>query len=352
MLNTLNQCCQMLWLQQRELASLRSMITTMQEKLQTTSYDHPTNSSLPLYVGANSCLYPVTMAPPPPPPSDSRESSQIRSGLANPKMNQVSSATSLPNLNHPHAAHATNTIESAYVNQNNLHNARILESSLNNTVHQNTAGGHANNTLLSGVNQSLPSQIWNGQALNNQVAPGNRANNYWDNFRSYSRQNLLSTKSNEGIQNQSATGGGYSVERTTNNITDRCQSYTFPSFSTQKRNPNQQESSNSSADNTPKRKTALKTSRHSVNTENIVNVSADVVNVNDVHRKSHDNNDLMEEISVPIGFEPFADAFADHLDTAVVVNNNSNRTADNTHNCKNCSAPSLRNLVTQSKRMA
>lgn len=27
---------------------------------------------------------------------------------------------------------------------------------------------------------------WNGaQALNNQVAPGNRANNYWDNFRRY-----------------------------------------------------------------------------------------------------------------------------------------------------------------------
>ncbi|KAK7076079.1 hypothetical protein SK128_025800, partial [Halocaridina rubra] len=29
--------------------------------------------------------------------------------------------------------------------------------------------------------------------LNNQVPPGTRANNYWDNFRSYSRQNLLST---------------------------------------------------------------------------------------------------------------------------------------------------------------
>lgn len=26
-----------------------------------------------------------------------------------------------------------------------------------------------------------------------QVPPGTRANNYWDNFRSYSRQNLLST---------------------------------------------------------------------------------------------------------------------------------------------------------------
>ncbi|XP_076036262.1 uncharacterized protein LOC143022115 isoform X4 [Oratosquilla oratoria] len=35
--------------------------------------------------------------------------------------------------------------------------------------------------------------------LNNQIPPGTRANNYWDNFRSYSRQNLLSsTKSNAG----------------------------------------------------------------------------------------------------------------------------------------------------------
>lgn len=34
---------------------------------------------------------------------------------------------------------------------------------------------------------SQPAQpLWNGhQALNNQVAPGNRANNYWDNFRRY-----------------------------------------------------------------------------------------------------------------------------------------------------------------------
>ncbi|KAJ9594936.1 hypothetical protein L9F63_013752, partial [Diploptera punctata] len=47
-------------------------------------------------------------------------------------------------------------------------------------------------------NHTTPSPV---PALNNQVPPGNRANNYWDNFRSYSRQNLLSTstKSNEGI---------------------------------------------------------------------------------------------------------------------------------------------------------
>lgn len=31
-----------------------------------------------------------------------------------------------------------------------------------------------------------------GATLNNQVVPGSRANNFWDNFRSYSRQNLLS----------------------------------------------------------------------------------------------------------------------------------------------------------------
>ncbi|XP_063379631.1 uncharacterized protein LOC134666421 isoform X2 [Cydia fagiglandana] len=43
---------------------------------------------------------------------------------------------------------------------------------------------------------SLLEERWRAETashtLNNQVAPGNRANNYWDNFRSYSRQNLLS----------------------------------------------------------------------------------------------------------------------------------------------------------------
>lgn len=145
----------------------------MQEKLQS-SFEQ--NNAVPIYVGTNSCVYPVTVAPP-----EHRDGSQLQSGLVNPK-NQVSSATSLPNLNHPHVTH-TNTVESAYANQNNLHNARILESSLNNSIHQNAIGSHSNNTILQGVNQSLPSQIWNGQALNNQVAPGNRANNYWDNFR-------------------------------------------------------------------------------------------------------------------------------------------------------------------------
>ncbi|KRT84287.1 hypothetical protein AMK59_1544, partial [Oryctes borbonicus] len=324
MLNTLNQCCQMLWLQQRELGSLRNTITTMQEKLQT-SFEQ--NNPIPLYEGSNSCVYPVAMPPP-----DSREGSQIRTGFVNSKMNQVSSATSLPNLNHPHATHTTNTIESAYANQNNLHNARILESSLNNSVHQNAASGHANNTLLQSVNQSLPSQIWNGQALNNQVAPGNRANNYWDNFRSYSRQNLLSSKSNEGLQNQSSA-----TERTSN-TTERC-SYTLPSFSTQKRNPTQQDSLNSSIDNTPKRKTTFKSPRQPLNTESIASsIPPDVLNVNEIqisHHKSNENSDLME-LPLQLGlFEQFTDTF-DHLTTT-----NTNR--PETHDCKNCIVPNQRN---------
>lgn len=67
---------------------------------------------------------------------------------------------------------------------NNLHTARVVESNLNNSVvhnHQNEIGDHVNN--MHTLNQPIPTQIWNGQALNNQVAPGNRANNYWDNFR-------------------------------------------------------------------------------------------------------------------------------------------------------------------------
>ncbi|XP_021707121.1 formin-J isoform X4 [Aedes aegypti] len=52
----------------------------------------------------------------------------------------------------------------------------------------------------SNLNNVSTQQQTTTQALNNQVLPGVRANNYWDNFRSYSRQNLLSSnscKSNE-----------------------------------------------------------------------------------------------------------------------------------------------------------
>ncbi|XP_013792748.2 uncharacterized protein LOC106476652 isoform X1 [Limulus polyphemus] len=62
---------------------------------------------------------------------------------------------------------------------------------------------HANQTSTASQGERTETET-----LNNKVAPGTRANNFWDNFRSYSRQNLLSTstgsKSNE-------TGSGRAV---------------------------------------------------------------------------------------------------------------------------------------------
>nr|XP_022914497.1 uncharacterized protein LOC111424984 isoform X1 [Onthophagus taurus] len=223
MLNTLNQCCQMLWLQQKEIATLRSNVMMMQEKL---SFEHQSN---PL---------------PPPPP--------LYSNGIPPKLNhqqqqqQVSSATSLPNLNHP--MHVTTNLEYA-AHHNNLHNARILENAAvlnNHSIHHQ------------GGQPPLPSQIWNGPALNNQVAPGNRANNYWDNFRSYSRQNLLSTKSNEGLQNASSHQQPLSNDRLNNSIDGTAFVYPFSTSSgttTQKRNTIfQQDTAVSSVENTPRRR--------------------------------------------------------------------------------------------------
>ncbi|XP_054734786.1 uncharacterized protein LOC129242253 [Anastrepha obliqua] len=85
----------------------------------------------------------------------------------------------------------------------------------NNAIHQNNANLRTQNHYANNLHQQHQLQqqqhghsninVGGGNTLNNQVPPGNRANNYWDNFRSYSRQNLLSTnsnKSNEEQQNQ------------------------------------------------------------------------------------------------------------------------------------------------------
>ncbi|XP_073838079.1 combover [Musca autumnalis] len=70
----------------------------------------------------------------------------------------------------------------------------------NNSIHQNNANLRTQNQQQQ--QQHHHSNIAAGNTLNNQVPPGNRANNYWDNFRSYSRQNLLSTNSNKSNEEQ------------------------------------------------------------------------------------------------------------------------------------------------------
>lgn len=120
-----------------------------------------------------------------PTPQDQRSSAQYRP-VPNQKVNHVSAAFSLPNLNQYNAP--PSNLDLSYINQNNVQSGRLLDPCLNNVNHLNATQGveHANNILHgvnSNINHSLPNQMWNGQALNNQVAPGNRANNYWDNFR-------------------------------------------------------------------------------------------------------------------------------------------------------------------------
>jgi hypothetical protein len=150
MLNTLNQCCQMLWLQQRELISLRQTVNQMQES----HFDNQSHLASPMNPEARS--------------------------RSNQKVNQVAAACSMPNLNQYNIPSVN--LDPSY--QNNMQNARLLDQCLNNA---NLSGSeHINNSVLHAVNANInpmPSQMWNGQALNNQVAPGNRANNYWDNFR-------------------------------------------------------------------------------------------------------------------------------------------------------------------------
>lgn len=76
--------------------------------------------------------------------------------------------------------------------------------------------------------------------LNNQVPPGNRANNYWDNFRSYSRQNLLSANSKTNADGHLTVGPSHNphplVERSHNTL--HASSSTPPTVNTPKRNSN------------------------------------------------------------------------------------------------------------------
>ncbi|CAG5046768.1 unnamed protein product [Parnassius apollo] len=89
--------------------------------------------------------------------------------------------------------------------------------------------------------------------LNNQVPPGNRANNYWDNFRSYSRQNLLSANSKTNADGHLGTGSAHNphplVERSHNTLT-HASSSTSPSI-TPKRNTNTTSSSQGPASQPP-----------------------------------------------------------------------------------------------------
>ncbi|CAH1988104.1 unnamed protein product [Acanthoscelides obtectus] len=166
LLSTLNQCCQMLWLQQRELAALRSAVTVLQERLESGQYPVPAAAPLDQHHMPSSL------------PSESQRSSAnlYRYSGSGAKTNQshqrqqqqVSAAFSLPNLNHYAATSPLPYLVDSRA-QVPAYAPQVHHLGLNN--HQELP----NNTVL----PPPANQMW----LNNQIAPGNRANNYWDNFR-------------------------------------------------------------------------------------------------------------------------------------------------------------------------
>ncbi|XP_020292735.1 uncharacterized protein LOC109859163 isoform X2 [Pseudomyrmex gracilis] len=135
---TLNHCCQLLWAQQRELQSLRTAITQLQSQVR----------------------------------SQNQENLQ--------RINNVENQEEHCNL--------SRGIQN--LGENGLDGTLPPSSSLPNLVSLPNSTATLSHTPI--VTSNSQQQQQQQQQLNNQVPPGNRANNYWDNFRSYSRQNLLS----------------------------------------------------------------------------------------------------------------------------------------------------------------
>uniref|UniRef100_A0A2A4JYP4 Pericentriolar material 1 protein C-terminal domain-containing protein n=1 Tax=Heliothis virescens TaxID=7102 RepID=A0A2A4JYP4_HELVI len=151
--------------------------------------------------------------------------------------------------------------------------------------------------------------------LNNQVPPGNRANNYWDNFRSYSRQNLLSANNKANADGHLGVGPAHNphplVERSHNTL-HRTPSATPPCI-TPKRNTNAASSSHNATqssqannDDIPNRHT-----RRNVAYERSLSFSSapDVLNVNQnpdtdttsaCHSRNIDENNVTNACNINI----------------------------------------------------
>lgn len=127
MSTTMQQCCQLLWSQQRELQSMRVAMTQLQQHFrQAQSQPHVVNT-------------------------ENRED-----------------YSNLGRSTH----HLGNTLDAALPPSSSLPNLVSLPN-------PSPAPPHAPVV----VSASSQQHHQNNQQLNNQVPPGNRANNYWDNFR-------------------------------------------------------------------------------------------------------------------------------------------------------------------------
>ncbi|CAD7005525.1 uncharacterized protein LOC101456504 isoform X2 [Ceratitis capitata] len=273
LINSVCQCNQMLWHQQREIDALNNTIHVLQERLLalTGSVNSVPLPDMPYTLRAESV----------PPPgittgtlpnnlylnstnrAQSEQPALFMPGLTTSTRNSafsnyqrhqqqqfqqhqqrghISTAYSSETQQHSNIAAASSTNTGLYSNLNNaaqapppppnqgpsLYNNELPQSPPiqgnaagpgpifmhhhNNAIHQNNANLRTQNHYANNLHQQQQLQqqqhghsninVGGGNTLNNQVPPGNRANNYWDNFRSYSRQNLLSTNSNKSNEEQ------------------------------------------------------------------------------------------------------------------------------------------------------
>ncbi|EZA52085.1 hypothetical protein DMN91_012046 [Ooceraea biroi] len=146
MSTTIQHCCQLLWTQQRELQSMRAAISQLQLSNQARSQNHHQQHQAPQCTLNNA--------------ENQEDYSNLSRSVHN--LGDTLDATLPPS------------------------------SSLPNLVSLPNSSATLSHTPIVTSSNSQQQQQQQQQQLNNQVPPGNRANNYWDNFRSYSRQNLLS----------------------------------------------------------------------------------------------------------------------------------------------------------------
>ncbi|XP_017957944.1 putative uncharacterized protein DDB_G0271606 [Drosophila navojoa] len=216
LINSVCQCNQTLWHQQREIDSLNSQIHSLQERLNASCQEHAyslRSESVPPIAGGlapnNLCLGASARAQ-----SEqlynfgsshqsafsnyqrSTHRNNIYSG-SDPHQAQTYLNNAAPPPPPPPPTHYNNETPLSPLSYRPTP-APIFMNHHNNTIHQNNANLRTQNQHANNLH-SLPEDAVPPPTLNNQVPPGNRANNYWDNFRSYTRQNLLSNKSNEEL---------------------------------------------------------------------------------------------------------------------------------------------------------
>ncbi|XP_034483617.1 putative uncharacterized protein DDB_G0271606 isoform X3 [Drosophila innubila] len=204
LINSVCQCNQTLWHQQREIDNLNNQIHVLQDRLNTACQDHAyslRSESVPPVAGGlapnNLCLGGG---------SNRAQSEQLYSFGASHQSafsnyHRSSHRNNIYSSNDPHQqqTYLNNAAPpppppppppaTHYNNETPLSPGSyraspgpIFMNHHNNTIHQNNANLRTQNQHANNLH-SLPETGVPPPTLNNQVPPGNRANNYWDNFR-------------------------------------------------------------------------------------------------------------------------------------------------------------------------